>query len=297
MKATCNESQLVMLSVMGEVHHPLLRPKAPYRISADGIPLVLPGVGGITYNVALGDCVFGLAGDHIEPGVSLKHPSEVENMALNTFACIGNTAVVVSGDAKGDRGFVTGTHGGVDHVIVYFAPETLEKMCIDDKVLIRSCGQGMKIAGFEDSVRAMNLDPSLFERMNLTINDGKLVVPVAATIPAHLMGSGIGQFSCYNGDYDIMTADRSEIERFGLNALRFGDIVLLQDCDNAFGRVYRTGAVSIGVVIHSDCVQSGHGPGVTTLLTSQTSIIEGVIDSNANLANYYKIQSHHSKIA
>lgn len=289
MKATCNVSQLVMLSVMGEVHHPQLRPKAPYRISADGIPLVLPGVGGITYNVFVGDSVYGLAGDHIEPGVSIKHPAEVENMALNTYACIGNTAIVASGDAKGSRGFVTGTHGGVDHVILYFAPETLDKLCIDDKVLVRSYGQGMRIKGFEDTVHAMNLDPLLFERMKISVENGKLTVPVAAKIPAHLMGSGIGQFSCCNGDYDIMTADHAEIERFGLGSLRFGDIVLLQNCDNAFGRTYRTGAVSIGVVIHSDCVLAGHGPGVTTLLTSQTDVIEGILDPDANIANYLGI--------
>lgn len=289
MKATCNASQLVMLSVMGEVHHPLVRPKAPYRVSADGVPLVLPSIGGITYNVFIGDSVYGLAGDHIEPGVSLKHPSEVENMALNTYSCIGNTAIVVSGDAKGARGFVTGTHGGVEHVLLYFDAETLDKLCVDDRILIRSCGQGMKITGFEDTVHAMNLDPVLFERMNITVEDGKLVVPVAATVPAHLMGSGIGHVSCSSGDYDIMTADRAEIERYDLDKLRFGDIVLLENCDNTFGRAYRTGAVSIGVVIHSDCVQAGHGPGVTTLFAAQAPVIAGRSDPNANLANYFGI--------
>ncbi len=289
MKATCNASQLVMLSVMGEVHHPLVRPKAPYRVSADGIPLVLPSIGGITYNVFIGDSVYGLAGDHIEPGVSLKHPSEVENMALNTYACIGNTAIVVSGDAKGAHGFVTGTHGGVEHVLLYFDLETLDKLCVDDRILVRACGQGMKVTGFEDTVSAMNLDPVLFERMNINVEDDKLVVPVAARVPAHLMGSGIGHVSCSSGDYDIMTADRAEIERYGLDKLRFGDIVLLENCDNTFGRAYRTDAVSIGVVIHSDCVQAGHGPGVTTLLAAQTPAIVGRLDSNANLANYFGV--------
>lgn len=291
MQATCNSTQLVMLSVTGEIHHPLVRPKAPYRVSANGTPLVLPSIGGITYNVFIGDSVYGLAGDHIEPGVSLKHPSEVENMALNTYSCIGNTAVVVSGEAKGARGFVTGTHGGVEHVLLYFDPETLDKLCVDDRILIRACGQGMKINGFEETVHAMNLDPVLFEKMNITVEGDKLVVPVAATVPAHLMGSGIGHVSCTSGDYDIMTADREEIERYGLDKLCFGDIVLLENCDNTFGRAYRTGAVSIGVVIHSDCVQAGHGPGVTTLLSAQTPVIEGRQDAKANLANYFGVGS------
>jgi len=49
-----NISHLVKISVVGEVASPIMG-KSPYRISADGHPLVLPGVGGITYNVRVGD--------------------------------------------------------------------------------------------------------------------------------------------------------------------------------------------------------------------------------------------------
>lgn len=40
------------------------------------------------------------------------------------------------------------------------------------------------------------------------------------------MGSG------HTGDYDLMTADRPELVRCGLDRLRYGDIVLLENCDN-----------------------------------------------------------------
>lgn len=288
MKAQCNRSQLVMVSVMGEVSHPSMSTETPYVLNADGVPRVLPSAGGITYNVSVGDCVFGFAADHMEPGVTIKNPNERENASLNTLACVGNTALVVSGDAKGTQGFVSGTHGGYEHVLVYFAPDTLDKLSIGDRILIRSYGQGLQISGFENTVYAMNLDPNLFERLEIQIKDGKLSVPVAAVIPAHLMGSGIGKNSVCRGDYDIMTADRAEIERQHLDKLRFGDIVLLQNCDNSFGRSFRTGASSIGVVVHSDCIQAGHGPGVTTLLTSPHSLIEGRLDSSANLINFFK---------
>ena len=33
----------------------------------------------------------------------------------------------------------------------------------------------------------------------------------------------------------------------------------------------------------------GHGPGVTTLITAKTPIIEGYIDSKANLADYFGV--------
>jgi hypothetical protein len=104
------------------------------------------------------------------------------------------------------------------------------------------------------------------------------------------MGSGIGSASSYSGDYDIMTADEDEVKRLSLNKLRFGDIVMLEDCDNTFGRGYLKGAVSIGVVIHSDCVKMGHGPGVTTIMTSKKSLIAGKIGEKANIADILGIK-------
>jgi len=37
--------------------------------------------------------------------------------------------------------------------------------------------------------------------------------------------------------------------------------VAISDADNSFGRSYKERAVSIGKVVHSDCVIAGHGPG------------------------------------
>lgn len=284
MKAKINRERLVMQSVMGMIHHPVMG--TPYRHDIHGGAHVLPATGAITYNVKLGDLTNAMECDHVEPGVSIKNPDTAENAALNTLACIGNTATVVSGDAKGAKGFVTGTHGGIEHVLIYFDADALDQMVIGDKIQIRAQGQGMKIEGFEDTVSAMNTDPGLFDKLNITVEDGKLKVPVAATVPAYLMGSGIGSATAANGDYDIMTGDKEEIIRLGLDKLRYGDIVLLQNCDTTYGRGYLTGAVTIGVVVHSDCIISGHGPGVTTLLSSKKPLIEGVLDPKANLADY-----------
>ncbi len=48
-------------------------------------------------------------------------------------------------------------------------------------------------------------------------------------------------------------------------------------------------AVSIGVVVHSCCTQAGHGPGVTTLISSADGAVDPVMDPCANIANYLKI--------
>jgi hypothetical protein len=61
------------------------------------------------------------------------------------------------------------------------------------------------------------------------------------------------------------------------------------DHDNRFGRAYRKGAVSIGVVVHSDCRESGHGPGVTTIMTAASPVIRPVKDPRANLADIFGI--------
>ena len=283
-KAKINSARLVMQSVAGMIRHPYMG--GPYRISHDGIAHVLPATGAITYNVKIGDSVYAMECDHVEPGVTVLNPDKAENAAFNTLSCVGNTAVVISGDAKGARGFVTGTHGGVEHVICYFPADALERMAIGDRIQVRAQGQGMQIEGFERTVACMNLDPNLFEKMNISAEDGKLIVHVAARVPAYLMGSGIGSASSTSGDYDIMTADHDEIVRLGLHKLRYGDFVLLEDCDTSFGRGYLGGARTIGIVIHSNCIKMGHGPGVTTLLTSKTPIIEGRLDAGANLADY-----------
>jgi len=275
-----------MQSVQGKISHPLAG--NPYKLDRNGNSTVLPATGGINYNVKVGDVCMGLQGDHVEPGVSVKNSERVENTALNLLSCIGNEARVMSGEAKGAKGVVTGSHGGIDHVLIHFDQEDLEKMGIEDKILIRSYGQGLQIQGYEE-VFVMNLDPNLLEKLGIEEKDGMLEVPVAKRVPAFLMGSGIGSPTAASGDYDITTGDKEALKEYDLEDLRFGDLVLLEDSDNTYGREYLKGAVSIGVVIHSDCVKTGHGPGISTLLSAKTTKIKGKIDPKANIANYLEL--------
>ena len=280
-----NEADLIQIALVGEVCPPRHAGRIPYQITGTGQPVVLPGMGGIVYNVRVGDRAFGWAADHLEPSVSIRHPNEEERAALHIFACIGNEARVVSGDAKGEKGTVTGKHGGVAHVLVDLAPEVLEKMSIGDKVLVKAHGRGLILSDHPD-IKVMNLSPRLLAAMNARTGEGgTLIVPVAATIPAQLMGSGSGRFA-EQGDYDIMTLDREFLAEHGLCDLRLGDIVALADQDNTFGRGYRRGAISIGVVSHGDSVMAGHGPGITTLLACSTPQIVPELNKGANIARY-----------
>lgn len=284
-----NRNKLVIQSVQGKIHSPAMGP-SPYRISHEGKPMILHGVGGITYNFQIGDSCMDLVGDHVEPGVSMRNEDKMENQALMVLSCVGNEARVVSGDAKGAKGFVTGTHGGIEHVLVYFPQEDLEKMAINDTILIKATGQGLKIEGHED-VLVMNLDPNLFEKLGIKENEnGELEVPVVTEIPAHLMGSGIGSSTSLSGDYDITTGDEEAVKEYGIDKLKFGDLVLLKDCDNTYGRQYLKGSATVGVIVHSNCILAGHGPGVTGLISCKTSKIKGIKTEDANIAKYLGVK-------
>ncbi len=278
-----NKAHLVMQSVQGKIQHPSF---SGYRVTTDGQPFILPATGGITYNVKVGDCAFGWVGDHVEPGVSVKNEIDAHNAALAVLSCVGNEAKLITGDAKGSIGYVVGTHGGVEHLMVQFPQTVMEQLTIDDKILVKAYGQGLEVEGFED-VKIMSMDPALFEKMGILIEADQLVVPVVAVIPQYLMGSGVGSAYAQKGDYDLITSDRAEIVALGLDKLKFGDFVLLQDCDNTYGMGGRLkGAVSIGIVIHSDCIKMGHGPGITILMSSKTPRINGLLVESSNLSQY-----------
>ena len=281
-----NADKLVKVSVMGEISSPTT---SPYRISADGRPLVLPGTGGITYNIRVGDLAIGWEADHVEPAVSMKNKDSKANSGLNTLACVGNKAVMASGDAKGEEGRVTAKHGGIEHVLVDFQTEAMEKMQIGDKILIKAMGVGLKLLDFPE-VTVMNTSPEFLEKLSLETQDDLLAVPVTHKVPACIMGSGLGGNQAYSGDYDIQMFDKDIVAEYGLEDLRFGDLVAIMDADSSYGRIYKSGAVTVGIIAHSDCVTAGHGPGVTSLFTSTTGKIVPKIDPDANIAKIMNLR-------
>jgi Domain of unknown function (DUF4438) len=279
---TTNRSRLVAQVLTGQAAPPLLS-SSLYDVGADGVPRILPSVGGITLNVRVGDSAFGFEADHIEPGVSVRHADDKINTAFCTFACIGNVATVASGDAKGERGVVTGKHGGVEHVIVDFPEKVMERMQIGDAVSVRAVGTGLALENGGD-VKIFNCDPELFEKLGVERDGARFAVRVARTVPARVMGSGLGRQTVARGDYDIQCFDAATVREFGLDELRLGDLVAITDADNSFGRIYRQGAVTVAVVSHGMSHIAGHGPGVTTLMTSATGALAPVVDARANLA-------------
>ena len=290
-----NVDKLVRMSVMVEAASPVVG-RSVYNVSATGTPSVLPGVGGITYNVRVGDLACGWEADHVEPGVSVENKEndarygQGANAAFNVLSCVGNEAVVVNGDAKGAKGVVTGKHGGIEHVLIDFKPETMEKLMLGDKILVKAFGVGLKLLDFPE-VKALNMDPSFLEALKPNAKGDKLEVPVTHMVPAAIMGSGLGANQTFSGDYDIQLFDEKVIEQYGLEDLRLGDLVAIIDADHSFGRIYRQGAITVGIVVHTNCVTAGHGPGVTSLFTSASGKIIPRMDAKANVAKLLNLRA------
>jgi hypothetical protein len=148
----------------------------------------------------------------------------------------------------------------------------------------------LKLLDFPD-VKVMNMDPAFLKALKVKAKGNRLEVPVTHLVPAAIMGSGLGSNQTFSGDYDIQMFDEKVIEQYGLDDLRLGDLVAIIDADHSFGRIYRQGAITIGIVVHTNCVTAGHGPGVTTLFTSSDGRIIPEMHAEANIAKLLKLRT------
>ena len=291
MSIRSNRDKLVSVSVMGQIASPGFPglPAEPYRLDAQGRPFLLPTYGGIVYNVSVGDSAYGWLADSIHPGVSISLKDDNGNRGLNLFACVGNVAIVMSGDAKGARGIVTGKSGRFsEHVIIHFSTADREKMAIGDKIVVKSIGVGMDLADHPD-VKLKSCSPDMLDGLEVTTGaDGKLHVPVTATVPPHLLGAGAGLTS-EGGSLHIQSQDKQALKDAGLDGLRLGDVVALQDFDSSWNHGYFRGAIGIGVVGQGDSPRAGYGPGITVLMTSAAGGIAPVVTPGVNLKDVFTL--------
>ena len=130
----------------------------------------------------------------------------------------------------------------------------------------------------------LGLCGGFLDAIGITTHSDHLEIPVTHIAPAKIMGSGLGSTHAYSGDYDIQLFDQATRQEYGLDDLRLGDLVAITNADHSYGRIYKTGAISIGIISHTNCIISGHGPGVTTLFTSSTGALIPRISSQANIA-------------
>lgn len=280
-----NRADLVVMAVSGYVSPPTLD-RSPYRPDTEGTGTVLIGMAGIVYNARVGDPAYGWAGDHVEPGVSIAHPDTGVDYAMHYLTCVGNAAFVAGGPANGAQGIVTGEHA---RLLVDFASDVLEQLSVGDRIVIKTVGRGLRLLDWP-TVQVKKAGPNLIDAWGLRRGpNGRLQVPVVATIPAHIMGSG-AELTPEFVDQDLMTGDRAALAEHGIDQLCLGDLVAVLDTDHRYGRGYKPGGVTIGLIMHGDSVMTGHGPGCQDMLVAAHGEIEPVIDPGANIANLLGIR-------
>lgn len=286
-----NQADLVAVSVAGSIAHPGFPglPAEPYRLASDGTPFLLPTYGGIVYNVSVGDRAFGWAADCIHPGISIRQAEDTRNRGLNVFACVGNRAKVMTGQAVGTVGVVTGKSGRFsEQVIVHFPKDARAKMAVGDQIVIRSEGVGMVLTDHPDVVlKAMA--PNLLAAMPVR-SGANMEFGVVAKIPAHLAGAGLGLTS-EGGSLHMQSTDKAELAALGLDGLRLGDLVALMDTDSRFNHGYLRGAVAIGVVCATDGPRAGYGPGICVIATAPAGQLGCFIDQGANIADLLGVEA------
>jgi hypothetical protein len=286
-----NEPDLVAVSVAGTVAHPGFPglPAEPYRLASDGTPFLLPTYGGIVYNVSTGDRAFGWAADCIHPGVSIHQDDDNRNRGLNVFACVGNRARVMTGGAAGTTGVVTGKSGRFsEQVIVHLPREARTRMAVGDQLLIRAEGVGLRLTDHPD-VSLKGIAPGLLAALEAREEQGVVSFGVTARIPAHLAGAGLGLTS-EGGSLHMQSTDRELLAELGLDRLRLGDVVALDDTDSRYNHGYLRGAAAIGVVASTDGPRAGYGPGIAILMTAPAGQLGSFDSPGANLVELLKLE-------
>jgi hypothetical protein len=221
----------------------------------------------------------------VQPGVSIRNSQDIANNALNTLSCLGDEARVVSGAALGAKGTVVGKSGRfAEHVIIHFDRDVVEKIALEDRVLVRALGRSLTLKS-HPLIQLKSLSPSLLDALELSdLGEGRISVPVRAMVPAHLTGAGAGLGS-EGGCVQIQSEDLEALKENGLVDIRLGDVVALIDYDCRWGNGFLKDAVAIGVVVHGDSPRSGFGPGVTPLLAAVNHAIEPVLADSRNVAD------------
>jgi hypothetical protein len=282
--------RLVAVNLLGIVEHPGVT--TPYRVDRDGRPYVPAGDGGIVLGLELGDSAFGLVADHAAPGACLVHPDPASRHALAGYACIGNQVVVRTGAAAGAHGAVIGKRGEEGRVIVGLAQDDLARMRPGDEVAVRACGQGLRPPGLPSDVTIMNLDPGLLPRLPVGLPPGDgaggagagaggddagaaVTVGVRLIAPSRLAGNGIGRPAvAWDLDLQLLAPGAA-----GGRDVALGDLVAVADIDARYNMGYRRDWVTVGVVVHGDSPQPGHGPGLTPILTGPARALRPVPDA------------------
>ena len=275
-----NKDKVITIAVQGKIAP--AQPSSYYITTWDGKPKMAIGIGGINYNLKIGEKVFGWASaDKATVGVAAEGTGgDRFQSGWLIYSAVGNEAKLLSGKAKGEKGFVVGKVG--THVQLHFEDSILEKLSIGDTIHVKACGVGLEIEGFQDVI-VRHISPELLEKLNIQNVNGKLEVPVVKEVPAKIVSRG------WRNNWNIQTCYPPDIKKHSLEDLRFGDLVLLKDIQSDYGHGYYIGGGTVGIVCTGPSDRSGQGIGVMPILSTRFGKLTSRIDPTANLGKYLGI--------
>ena len=268
-----NRAELVRAVVAGQIAPPRIFAEVP-AIDRAGRQIWLPGAGGITRGVHMGDPAGFWIADHLMPGASIEDIGDDPSAAgpLHLLSCAGNAVR----DGAGRRiGIVSGKRGGM--APGFWAPQLIsvempdaaaEALAPGDRVIVETEGRGLRLVDHPDIVLA-NLSPALLDALPLSAWAGGLTCEVRAIAPPEVAGPGLGQ-DPWIGDLEIAG---DQLTAGAPDELCFGDLVTFRDIDARATKFYCPGRISVGLVSHGPSPSPGHGIGVTVLLTGPDSVL------------------------
>jgi hypothetical protein len=274
-RAADNRHLLVTVTARAYVAPTRLLPELA-QPDRDGLHRLLPGNGGISLGVHVGDLVGSdQTSDHLTPGACLEADPSTPTVVgdVHLLACIGNPVFDGCGNAigviAGKRGGLAPGFWGPTHLVVEVSDEAADRLTPGDPVSVRTRGRGLTMPA-DYGIEVFNCDPTLLDHLAPEGAVDRLDVPVRAVVGSAWAGAGLGQ-DAWIGDLEI--TDRTLLP----SDLRFGDLVAITDLDAAADRSYRAGYVGIGVVSHGPSARPGHGIGVTLLLGGPESRLVPVL--------------------
>ena len=280
-----NKDKLLTIAVQGKIAP--TKVATSYTTTWDGKSKLAIGIGGINYNLKLGEKIFGWAsGDRATMGVATVG----EGGSWTNYTSVGNKVKILGGEARGEKGVIIGKFE--NYVLVHFEDDVLQKLTIGTTLQVKACGIGLEIEGYKD-VFAHGISPETLEKLEIRNANGKLQVPVVKEIPAVIIGQGAGRGSL-SGNWHIQTCFPPDIKKYGLDELRFGDIVILKDIQTDYGMGYYKGGATIGIICSSPSDISGMGIGVTPILSTRSGKLTSRIDPTANIAKVLGIKMNKS---
>jgi hypothetical protein len=110
-----------------------------------------------------------------------------------------------------------------------------------------------------------------------------MTVGVRAILPSKLGGNGIGRPAAA-WDLDLQLAAGPDGPAAGdgrlpgADGLLLGDLVAVTGLDVRHNMGYRSGWLTVGVVVHGTSPLPGHGPGITPILTGPLAALSAVAD-------------------